>query len=126
VNKKVQNFTDLLVWQKAHKLTISTYKITESFPKSEIYALTNQMRRAGISIGSNIAEGFGRRNPKEKIHFYNIAQGSLTELKNQLLISKDIYFLSKKDFLENMNKADEVHKLLNSLIKRIKNYSPKF
>jgi four helix bundle protein len=69
-NKKIISFTDLIVWQKAHQLVLDIYKITEKFPKKETYSLTDQMRRAAVSVSSNIAEGFGRYTYKDKIHFY--------------------------------------------------------
>lgn len=120
--KKILDFTDLIVWQKAHNLTISIYKITEEFPKHEIYSLTNQMRRSCVSIGSNIAEGFGRQNYKEKVHFYFIAQGSLIELKNQLIVSKDINYLSVENFEDLMSQSNETHKILQGLIKSTKSH----
>lgn len=118
----IKDFTDLIVWQKAHELTIEIYKSTGKFPKSEVFALVNQMRRASISIGSNIAEGFGRQKYKEKTHFYYIAQGSLTELKNQLMISRDIDYLTEKIFNDLIEKANEVHKVLQGLITKTKSY----
>jgi len=97
---KIKSFTDLVVWKKGHELVIAVYKITKNFPKDELYSLTNQMRRAAASITSNIAEGFGRQGYKEKIQFYYLAQGSLIELKNQLLIAKDVDYLNKTDFIK--------------------------
>lgn len=89
-NPKIKNFTDLIAWQEAHKLVLLIYKITDQFPQKEIYALTSQMRRAAISVTSNIAEGFSRKSSKEKIQFYYMSTGSLAELQNQLIVSKDI------------------------------------
>lgn len=77
---KIQSFTDLIAWQKTHQFIIDLYKVFGTFPKEEIYGLTSQMKRAVISISSNIAEGFSRKSAKEKIQFYYIALGSLTEL----------------------------------------------
>src|SRR3989344_224377 len=87
--KKIQSFTDLEVWRESHKLVLMVYKFTKNFPKNELFGLTSQLRRAVVSITSNIAEGFSRFSYKEKIQFYSIAFGSLTEVQNQLLISKD-------------------------------------
>lgn len=97
-NKKIQSFTDLEVWRKAHKLVLLIYRITKKFPKEELFSLTNQMRRAAISITSNIAEGFARQSFKEKLQFYYIALGSLTELQNQLLVAKDLKYLNQAEF----------------------------
>src|SRR3989344_732720 len=95
---KIQSFTDLKVWQEGHILVVMTYKITRKFPKEETYSLTDQARRAASSITANIAEGFGRHSYKEKLQFYYLAQGSLTELKNSILIAKDVGYLDSKDF----------------------------
>lgn len=113
---KIQSFTDLTVWQKGYEFVIDLYKITNNFPQSEQFSLTNQMRRAAVSIASNIAEGFGRESYKEKNQFYNIARGSLIEVQNQLLISKGLEYLSDEESQELMKKSVIVHKLLNALI----------
>jgi four helix bundle protein len=111
-----KSFTDLIVWQKSHRLILDLYQNTENFPKEEIFGLTNQMRRCSVSISSNIAEGFGRKSPKEKTNFFFISKGSLLELQNQMLISKDLGFLSEKNFNLMYNQSVEIHKMLNSLI----------
>lgn len=85
---KIKDFTDLETWRKSHELVLTIYKATEKFPKSEAFGLISQMQRAAVSITSNIAEGFGRQTLKEKIQFFYQAQGSLTEVKNQLILSK--------------------------------------
>ena len=121
-NQKIKTFTDLKVWQEGHELVILVYKITKDFPKDELYSLTNQMRRAAASITSNIAEGFGRQGYKEKIQFYYLAQGSLTELKNQFLIAKDVGYLEAKDFGVLAEKANNVHRLLQGLITKSKSF----
>jgi len=110
--KKIQSFTDLTTWQEGHKLVILVYKTTKKFPREEIYSLVDQMRRAASSITSNIAEGFGRQGYKEKIQFYYLAQGSLTELKNQILIAKDVGYLNEDDFRLLSEKANVTHQLL--------------
>lgn len=117
---KIKSFTDLQVWQAGHKLAIAIYEVTKSFPKEEMYSLVDQMRRAAISITSNVAEGFGRQTYKEKIQFYYIAQGSLTELKNQLLLAKDIHYLKKEDFDKIAEMANTTHKFLHGLIRKSK------
>jgi four helix bundle protein len=92
----IKTFKDILAWQKAHELALGVYKITAGFPKYEIFGLTNQMRRCAVSVPSNIAEGFKRKHLKDSLHFYNIAEGSLEELKYQLLLSKDIDYIDDK------------------------------
>lgn len=114
---KIKSFTDLVAWQEAHKLVCAVYKITKIFPKEELYCLVTQIRRAVISITSNIAEGFSRISYKDKTRFYAVALGSLTELQNQLLIAKDLGYLSEKRFKETAEKTIFVHKLINGLIK---------
>ncbi len=120
MNKKIRTFTDLKSWQEAHKLVLMIYKITKKFPKEELFALVNQMKRAGVSISSNVAEGFSRQSYKEKIQFYSISQGSNTEIQNQLLIAKDVGYISQEDFKEIAEQSVNVHKLLNGLIKKSK------
>lgn len=92
--KKIRSFTDLHAWQKAHELVLEVYKITKYFPREEQFGLTNQIRRASISVSSNLAEGFSRRSYKEKIQFYSMALGSTTEVQNQLLIAKDVDYIT--------------------------------
>lgn len=110
-----KTFKDLLVWQEAYKLSIAIYEVTKRFPKNEIYGLTSQLRRASVSVCSNIAEGFGRTGRKEKDQFYAMANGSLTELENQLLISKGIGYLDQKNFQVLDEQCQLTHKLLNGL-----------
>jgi len=117
---KIKNFTDLNAYKEAHKLVLIIYKVTNKFPKEERYGLINQMRRATVSITSNIAEGFSRNTIKDKCQFYTLAQGSLTELQSQLLISRDLSYLTREDFNQIANQTVIVNKLINGL-KRIKN-----
>jgi four helix bundle protein len=98
------------------------YKITKNFPKDELYAITSQMRRAVASITANIAEGFGRQSYKEKVQFYYLAQGSLTELKNFAIIAYDVGYLSQEEYNGIMAQADIVHKLLQGLITKSKTF----
>lgn len=120
--KMIRSFTDLKAWKEGHNLVVATYKATDTFPQKEVFGLTNQMRRSAVSITSNIAEGFSRQTYKEKIQFYCIAQGSLTELQNQLLIARDVDFLKKSTFAGVADQAVLVHKLLSGLIKKSKTY----
>ncbi|MBA4320837.1 MAG: four helix bundle protein [Flavobacterium sp.] len=119
---KIKEFTDLNSWQEAHKLVLYIYKITKNFPKSEIFGLTSQMQRAAVSITSNIAEGFGRQGYKDKVNFYYMAQGSLTELKNQLFIARDIFYINNKDFNDIQLQLETAHRLLQGLITKSKSF----
>jgi four helix bundle protein len=117
---KIKSFTDLNAWKEAHLLVLSVYKTTHKFPKEEQFGLTNQIRRAVVSITSNIAEGFSRNSYKEKTQFYSIALGSLTEVQNQLLIARDLSYITRDEFLSLADKTVVVSKLLNGLIKKSK------
>ena len=117
---KIRSFTDLYAWQEGHKLVLQIYRITKEFPRDEMFGLISQMRRAAVSITSNIAEGFSRNTSKDKVQFYSMAHGSLTELQNQLIITRDIKYLNKEEFSKIANQTVTVHKLITGL-KRIKN-----
>lgn len=121
-NRKIKTFTDLKVWREGHNLVILVYRITKKFPKEEPYSLIDQMRRSVSSVTSNVAEGFGRQGYKEKIQFYYLAQGSLAELKNQILIAKDIGYLDKEDMKVLIESANNTHKLLQGLITKSKTF----
>ena len=95
--KPAKTFKDLVVWQKAHRFVLATYLLTSSFPRSEIYCLTSQMRRAAISIPANIAEGFKKRGPSDKMRFLNVAQGSLEECRYYLILVQDLGYGSTAD-----------------------------
>ena len=114
---KIHSFTGLVAWQKWHKFVTHIYKITKKFPKDELFGLISQIRRAAVSITSNVAEGFSRKSPKEKAQFYYMALGSLTEIQNQLLISKDLGYINQKEFQEFANNTVELSKLIHGLIK---------
>lgn len=111
----------LIVWQRAHELTLLTYKLTESFPKSEVFGLSSQMRRAAVSIGSNITEGKARGTKKEYKRFLFIAKGSNEELRYQLLVSKDLGYIDSESFIRADSKSIEITKMLNSLIGKLSN-----
>lgn len=121
--KKIQSFIDLFAWQEAHRMSLKIYEITKKFPKEEFFALVNQMKRSSISISSNIAEGFSRKTRKEKQQFYYMSLGSLTELQNQLIISKDIQYISLEKFKKIWLQTIQISKLINGLIKSAKNSS---
>ena len=111
---------DLDVWKKSVSLVTLIYDITKGFPKEEIYGLTNQIRRAAVSVPSNIAEGSARQGNKEFVQFLYISLGSLTELETQLIIAKNLHFLSEENFEFLMSKQKEIGKMLIGLIRYIK------
>ena len=117
----IQSYRELIVWQKSVILVKEVYLVTEKFPKSEIYGLTSQLRRAAISIPSNIAEGYGRRSKKEFSHSCAIAYGSALEVETQIILSKELNFLKPEDCVLLENILGEVLKMLNSMILKIKN-----
>lgn len=119
-NKKIQKFTDLYTWQEGHKLVLMVYKETNNFPDRERFGITDQMRRAVVSITSNIAEGFSRRSAKDKNRFYDMAQASLVELQNQLIISKDIKYLPEDKFKIIAEQSIITNKLLYGLLRSTK------
>lgn len=114
---KIKSFTDLEAWRKGYNIAIEVYKITKGFPKTEIFGITNQLRRAIISYTSNIAEGFSRNSDKEKIQFYYMALGSMTEIQNQLLIARGIDYINDNDFKQLSSETIFATKLINGLIK---------
>ena len=114
---KIIDFTDLEAWKEGHKLVVDVYSVTKEFPKSEVFGLTNQMRRCVVSITSNIAEGFSRHSYKEKLQFFRISAGSVTELQNQLIIAKDINLIGEKTFASLYQQSIKVLKILNGLIR---------
>lgn len=115
--EKIRSFTDLNAWKEAHRLVIIIYKTTKQFPKDELFGLTNQIRRAVVSITSNIAEGFSRNTFRDKTQFYSIALGSLTEVQNQLLVARDVGYIDNKIFQEIGGQTVTVSKLCNGLLK---------
>ena len=119
---KIKSFTDLLVWQEGHKLVLTIYKITKKFPKTKLFGLTSQICRAVVSITSNISEGFSRQSFKEKLRFYYMALGSLTEVQNQILIAKDLGYLDQAEFNKVAEQTINVHKLLNGFIAKTKTF----
>lgn len=114
----IEKFEDLIVWRNAHQLVLKIYRITKGFPSEEKFALVSQMRRSAVSIPPNIAEGFKKRGIKDKANFYNIAQGSLEELRYYIILSKDLGYIN--DTVNLTLNIDEIGKMLHSLIKSIK------
>ena len=120
MEEKILQFTDLKAWQESHELVKSVYVFVKTLPVEERFGLADQLRRAAISITSNIAEGFSRRNAKEKVQFYYIALGSLTEVQNQLILAKDVGYLSEQKCNTILEQSVVGQKLLNGLIRSIK------
>jgi four helix bundle protein len=120
MSEKIKSFSDLKTWQEGHKLVLMIYKITEDFPTKENFNLTLQMRRCAVSITSNIAEGFSRKSNKEKDRFYYVTLGSVTELQNQLMITRDLHYLMEEEFNQVAQQTTKVQKLINGLIKSSK------
>ena len=115
---------DLIVWQKAMDLTEEIYRPVKFLPRAETYALSDQMRRAVISIPSNIAEGQGRNSNKEFANFLSIARGSLAELKTQLQICLRLKYLSESESEYALNLCIEIHKMLNTFISKLRSKIP--
>lgn len=113
----IRKFEDLTAWQKAHHLTLKIYKLTQSFPAEEKFGLTSQIRRAAVSIPSNIAEGFTRHSNTEKIQFYNIAEASTEEVRYQLILSNDLNYAQTFQLQED---AAEVKRIIGGLIKSLR------
>ena len=118
--KRIKSFTDLNAWKEGHKLALEVYQITKEFPKEEQFGLTAQLRRAAVSFTSNIAEGFSRTSWREKVQFYATALGSLTEIQNQLLLARDIGYVSTTNFDAIAKQTIIVNKLTSGLIKKSK------
>lgn len=116
----MKGYHELKVWKKAYYLCLEIYKATSNFPADEKYGLTSQIRRSAVSVPSNIAEGHERQHVKEYIQFLFVALGSVAELETQLMISKDIGYLSKEFFVKVNSDLSEVGKMLNGLINSLK------
>jgi four helix bundle protein len=112
------NYRDLIAWQKAKSLALDVYRCTRRFPKDEIYGLSSQMRRAAVSVPSNIAEGKGRYSQKEFVQFLYHARGSLLELETQLSIARDLDYIDRPLFESLESETEELGRILNGLINR--------
>ena len=110
----MRNFEDLEVWQKAHALTVTLYRLTEALPRSEMFGLTSQIRRAAGSIGANLAEGCGRWGEVELARFVQIAMGSASELQNHLRLAKDLGLLSPRDYSTTLRDLTSVRQMLTA------------
>lgn len=116
----MNSYKDLIVWQKSLLLTKEIYRITKSFPSSEMYGLTSQLRRASVSVVSNIAEGFSRKSPRENGQFISIAFGSTSEIETQLIIARELSFIAQDAFSDIESILIEVRKMLNVLLSKFR------
>lgn len=117
----VKSYKELLIWQKGIRIVLQVYKLTQSFPKEEIYALTSQLKRVSVSIPSNIAEGFGRQTDKSFNHFLNISRGSLNEIETQLIIAKELGFIHDENLFNDLLLIiEEESKMINAFAKNQK------
>lgn len=114
-----KTFKELIVWQKAHAFVLKVYSFSESFPKSELYGLTSQFRRAAVSIAANIAEGYAKKSPADKLRFFNISQGSSEECSYYVILSKDLGYITEAQSVALDDLLTETSKLLQSYISRI-------
>lgn len=108
-----RSFEQLVVWQRGHELVLSIYNVTKKFPREEIFSLTDQLRRAASSVTANIAEGFGKISTRDKLHFYNISQGSLSETLNHLILARDLDYITEEESRLLNDKARLVSIMLN-------------
>ena len=115
----MNSYQDLIVWQKSIVLVKKIFIATGKYPKSELYGIVSQMRRAAVSIPSNIAEGYGRKSRKEYAQFISIAYGSGAELETQLIISRDLEFMKEGEFHELNSLLTEVQKMLNAFLRKL-------
>jgi four helix bundle protein len=124
MNAQIKSYKDLIVWQKALELVDEIYDLTKRFPKDELYGLTNQIRRAAVSVPSNIAEGHARQSRPEFRNFLSIARGSLAEVETQLIIAKRQGYLKEEEMQKITLLQTEVSKMLMALFKKIASPSP--
>ena len=115
----LKNYRELIVWQKSYQLCIDLYRITKGFPQEEKFGLTSQIRRAAVSVPSNIAEGYGRKTTPEYIRALYVAYGSHCELETQILLSGDLGYIKVKDMKELQEEIGEVERMLKALIRSL-------
>lgn len=114
------SYREQFIWKRGIQLSVNCYKLTEHFPKSELYGLTSQIRRSAVSVPSNIAEGYGRKTKGEYVQFLHIALGSLRELDTQLIIAKEVGLTDAKLFITVMNEVEEMQKIMVSTLNKLK------
>jgi four helix bundle protein len=115
----ISSYRDLIAWQKAMDLVVTVYQATEPYPNREMFGLTNQSRRAAVSVPSNIAEGQGRGSTKDYVHFLRIARGSLQELETQLILAQRLGFLPDSHLESLLAQSDEVSRIISGLIRSL-------
>jgi len=115
---KAKTFEDLLIWQKSHNLVLNIYRLTQSFPRNELFGLTSQIRRSAVSVPANIAEGFRRKGKADKLRFFNISQASLEETRYYLILTNDLEYADSAQLLRDL---DEVGRISNAYMKSIEN-----
>jgi four helix bundle protein len=120
----MRNFEELEVWRKAHVLTVKLYRLTESFPRSEMFGLTSQIRRAAGSIGANLAEGCGRWGEGELARFIQIAMGSASELQNHIRFARDLEFLNSDDYENVLKDVVGVRQMLTAFLQVVRGARP--
>jgi four helix bundle protein len=114
------SYREQFIWKRAIQLSVDCYRLTQHFPTSELYGLTNQIRRSSVSVPSNIAEGYGRQTKKEYIQFLHIALGSLRELDTQLIIAQEVELAETSLFKPVMNEVEEMQKIMVSSLNKLK------
>ena len=124
MSDKIRTHKDLKIWSRSVDLVTRIYKVTEGFPKSELFGLTSQIRRAAVSVPSNIAEGSGRRTTKELIYFLHIAIGSMAELETQFIISQNLGYLKAEDFTKIDKELHELLRMTTALANNLRNEKP--
>jgi four helix bundle protein len=117
---RIQSHRDLIAWQLAYSLGLTIYRASKHFPKDELYGLTSQIRRAVVSIASNIAEGYGRNSKQDYVRFLNMARGSLYEVDTQLSFAKDFQYMDHSTFEGIQGQLDEAGRVLTGLIRSLK------
>ena len=118
-----QSFEDVIAWKRAHAFVLSVYKVTKGFPDDEKFGLTSQFRRAAVSIEANIAEGYRKIGKQDKLRFFNISQGSLSECKDYIILARDLVYINMEQYQELWQSSEEVSRLLISYSNGIINNS---
>jgi four helix bundle protein len=121
----IRSHRDLLVWQKAMDVAVSTYELTRQYPRDELFGLTSQSRRAAASVAANIAEGYGRATKQAYINFLRIARGSLKELETHLVLAQRVGLASPEPTKASLDQTDELGRMLHGLIAKVQNPSPR-
>ncbi len=120
----IRSYRDLLVWQKAVDLAVECYRISRTFPRSEVYGLASQIQRAAVSISANIAEGHGREHLGDYLRYLSIANGSLMEVETHLLIANRLTYVSSRETGSLLVRTSEIGRMLNGLVRRLSERTP--